>query len=46
VLLRFYGENAETDNEDEYSQSARNRRVLAQKIGITASQITMAQISL
>ena len=47
ALLRFYGDPEETDNEDEYSQRSRNRRLrVATKLGITKAQMNFAQLSL
>jgi hypothetical protein len=46
-LLRFYGEDADTDTENEYSPSSRARRLrIAKKIGISQSQLNFAQLAL
>lgn len=47
ALLQFYGENDDTDNEDEYSVTSRARRLrLAKAIGVTQTQLNFAQLTL
>ncbi len=46
-LLRFYGDNDETDDEGEFSSKSRARRLrVAKKLGITQAQLNFAQLSL
>jgi hypothetical protein len=47
ALLRFYGEDDATDNEEEASTSSRNRRLrVARMIGVTNTQINMALLTM
>ena len=46
-LLQFYGDPAETDNEDEQTSRSRNRRLrVANKLGVTRTQLNFAQMTL
>ena len=47
ALLRFYGEDEQTDTEEENSASSRARRLrLAKKLGVTKAQLNFAQMDL
>ena len=46
-LLRFYGEDEETDNEDEHSSASRTRRLrLSRKLGISLAQLNFGLLQM